>query len=255
MMFRRLLQHVTRGRQWAAGSLAMLVLSGCASYVTSDVIAFNAWSTSASDRDRTFAFKRDAQQQNSIEQCTYEAQLADELSHYHFRQVAPTSAHYDVELAYGTHAGSIVVQQPVYTDPWWPGWGRPGPWWPFGMMPAYVDTALPVFVQSLTIRMTERSSGKERYKVTATTPTARQSLPLAMPYLIRSALADFPLQNGTTRQVRLPAELHGQAAGGAPPSFNEKAAPAASPMRDDVPTASPRRDEQPAPDASPSAGR
>lgn len=235
MMFRRFLQRMTRGRQWAAGSLAMLVLSGCASYVTSDVVAFNAWSTSASDRDRTFAFKRDAQQQNSIEQRTYEAQLADELSRYNFRQVAPTSAHYDVELAYGTHAGSIVVQQPVYTDPWWP----------FGMMPTYVDTVLPVFVQSLTIRMTEHANGKERYKVTATTPTARQSLPLAMPYLIRSALTDFPLQNGTTRQVRLPAELRGQVAGSAPPSSNEKAAPAASPMRD----------EQPAPDASPSAGR
>ncbi|WP_336886344.1 MULTISPECIES: DUF4136 domain-containing protein [Mycetohabitans] len=254
MMFRRFLQCMTRGRPWAAGWLAMLVLSGCASYVTSDVIAFNAWSTSASDRDRTFAFKRDAQQQNSIEQRTYEAQLADELSHYNFRQVAPASAHYNVELAYGTHAGSIVVQQPIYTDPWWPGWGRFGPWGPFGMMPTYVDTALPVFMQRLTIRITERASGKERYKVTATTPTARQALPLAMPYLIRSALADFPLQNGTTRQVRLPAQLHGQAAGDAP-SSNEKAAAAASPMRSDVPAASPMRDEQPASAASPSVGR
>lgn len=254
MMFRRFSRGMTRGCQWAAGWLAVLALSGCASYVTSDVIAFNAWSNSASDRDRTFAFKRDAQQQNSIEQRTYEAQLADELSHYHFRQVTPASAHYDVELAYGTHAGSIVVQQPIYTDPWWPGWGRFGPWGPFGMMPTYVDTALPVFVQRLTIRITERESGREQYKVTATTPTARQSLPLAMPYLIRSALADFPLQNGTTRQVRLPADLHKQAAGGAPLSSNEKAA-AASAMRDDVPAASPMRDEQSAPAASPSAGR
>ncbi|MEJ2767775.1 DUF4136 domain-containing protein [Mycetohabitans sp. B46] len=245
MMFRRFSQRMTRGRPWAAGLLAMLVLSGCASYVTSDVIAFNAWRPNASDRDRTFAFKRDAQQQNSIEQRTYEMQLADELSHYHFRQVAPASAHYDVELAYGTHAGSIVVQQPVYTDPWWPGWGRFGPWGPFGMMPTYVDTAWPVFVQSLTIRMTERTSGKERYKVTATTPTARQSLPLAMPYLIRSALADFPLQNGTTRQVRLPAERRGQTTGGVPLSSHEKAAADASPMRDDAPSDSPMRNAVP----------
>ncbi|KAG0188464.1 hypothetical protein DFQ28_004804 [Apophysomyces sp. BC1034] len=199
MMFRRFSQCTARCPIWAAGWLAMLVLSGCASYVTSDVIAFNAWSMTDSDRDRTFAFKRDAQQRNSIEQSTYEAQVADDLSHYNFRQVVSASARYSVELAYGTRNGSVIVQQPVYAELWWPAWGRPGPWgpWgPFGMAPMYVDTALPVFVQSLTIRMTERASGKEVYKVSATTPTARQSLPLAMPYLIRSALADFPLQNG-----------------------------------------------------------
>lgn len=228
-MLKRFSQCRTRCRIGVAGLLAMLVLSGCASYVTSDVIAFNAWSYTDLDRDRTYAFKCDAPQQGSIERRTYEAQVADELSHYGFRQVAPTSARYCVELAYGTRNGSIVVPQPVYADPWWPVWGRPGPWepWgPFGIAPTYIDTALPVFVQSLTIRITERADSREVYQVSATTPTARQSLPLAMPYLVRSALADFPLHNGTTRQVRLPAEPRASADAGAAPALNERAAPA-----------------------------
>lgn len=230
-MFKRFLQCMTRRGFVAAGLLAMLALSGCASYVTSDVTAFAAWNGSEPDRDRTYAFKRSAEQQNSIEQSTYEAQVADELSRYNFRQVAPSAARYAVELAYGTRNGSIVVHQPVYTDPWWPGWGRPGPWGPWGpwgpMPPVYVDQALPVFVHSLTIRITERASGKEVYKVTATTPSAQQSLPVAMPYLVRSALADFPLQNGTTRQVRLPAELRTSPGVAPATNTNEKAVEAA----------------------------
>jgi hypothetical protein len=95
------------------------------------------------------------------------------------------------------------------------------------MPPVYVDQALPVFVQSLTIRITDRATGKEVYKVTATTPTARQSLPAAMPYLVRSALADFPLQNGTTRQVRLPADLRTSADVAPTMNSNEKAVEAA----------------------------
>jgi Domain of unknown function (DUF4136) len=233
-MLKQFWQYMTRRGLIVASLLAGLALSGCASYVTSDVTAFSAWGSNGSDRERTYTFERNAAQRNSIEQSTYERLVADELSRYNFRQVDPGAAHYAVELEYGTHSGSVIVRQAVYTDPWWPGWGPPGPWGPWGPWgpfgpgtPTYVDQALPVFFHTLTIRMTERGTGKEAYKVTATTPSVQQSLPVSMPYLVRSALADFPLQNSTTRQVRLPADLRTTAAGTSAKNSNENAVGAA----------------------------
>jgi hypothetical protein len=50
-----------------------------------------------------------------------------------------------------------------------------------------------------------------------------------MPYLIRSALTDFPLGNGTVRTVRIPLDKTGGVGNGAPVSAgtNEKAVPPA----------------------------
>ncbi|MGN6666438.1 MAG: DUF4136 domain-containing protein, partial [Trinickia sp.] len=61
----------------------------------------------------------------------------------------------------------------------------------------------PVFTHTLAIRITERASGKEVYNVTARNTDEESSLVRAMPYLVRSALADFPLGNGTVRTVRV----------------------------------------------------
>jgi hypothetical protein len=86
--------------------------------------------------------------------------------------------------------------------------------------PPYVDQLYAIFMHGLTIRFTDRASGREVYKVTATTTGGSPSLVLAMPYLVRSALADFPLENGTTRVVRLPADL--RAASNETAASNEK---------------------------------
>ena len=73
----------------------------------------------------------------------------------------------------------------------------------------YVDQSYPIFVHSLQIRMTERESGREVYKVSASNSGGESSLVRAMPYLIRSALADFPLGNGTVRTVKIPLDKTG----------------------------------------------
>ena len=73
----------------------------------------------------------------------------------------------------------------------------------------YVDQSYPIFVHALQIRMTERESGREVYKVSASNSGGESSLVRAMPYLIRSALADFPLGNGTVRTVKIPLDKTG----------------------------------------------
>jgi hypothetical protein len=207
------MRKTMKSDRWTRRAMLMLValaavLSGCTTYVTTQVTAFSDWS--GNDASRTYAFTRGAAQQNSLEQATYELLVANELATHAFRQVDPQQAHYLVGLSYGTKTDTVSVSQPAFYSSPWPGpyWGRPlDPWGPFGPFPpAYVTQAYPVFTHTLGIRITERTSGKEVYNVLARNAGDEQSLVRAMPYLARSALADFPLGNGAVRTVKMPVD-------------------------------------------------
>lgn len=204
-----------------AGAGIALLLSGCASYVDTQVTAFSDWS--GSDATRTYAFTRAPAQRNSLEQATYEQIVGNELSNYAFTRVRAKDAHYLVGLAYGIQGDRVTVPQPIYYDPWFgsPGpWGSPfGPWGPF---PAgYVNQTYQIFDRMLEIRIIDRATGKEIYDVSARNSGGDASLLQAMPYLARAALAGFPLGNGVVRTVRLPVDLNGAQSAPA----NERAVP------------------------------
>ncbi|OAJ57526.1 transmembrane lipoprotein [Paraburkholderia ginsengiterrae] len=200
------------------------LLSGCTTYVTTQVTAFSDWS--GNDASRTYAFTRAADQQNNLELTTYERFVANELATHAFREVDKGQARYLVGLSYGIRSDMVTVAQPVYYNPWpAPYWGRPfDPWGPWGAFPAttYVNETYPIFTHLLGVRITERATGKEVYNVTARNSGAESSLVRAMPYLARSALADFPLGNGVVRTVQIPLDKNGGASnemaatGGAP---------------------------------------
>jgi hypothetical protein len=211
-----------RVRAWARAAIALgaIWLAGCTTYVQTQVTAFSNWNDSTSDATRTYAFARQGEQSNSIEQTTYETLIASELSKYNFRQAPESSARYSVALAYSVRGSAVTVRQPVYYDPWYGPWGGPwggwgpgwgpgfggfGPWGPTG----YVDQTYPIYIHALQIRLTERSSGREVYKVSAVNSTDDPSLYDSMPFLARSALAGFPLGNGTVRTVTIPVDKNG----------------------------------------------
>jgi hypothetical protein len=215
-------------------AVSALTLAGCTTYVSSQVTAFSEWS--GSDATRTYSFDRTPAQQNSLEQATYEQLVASELDRYAFRRVPRTDAHYLVGLGYKTDAGAMTVTQPVYYGNPWPGpfWRPMGPFGPFGAFPPdYVSQTYPVYTHTLGVRITERSTGREVYNVTARTTNDEPSLVQAMPYLARSALADFPLGNGVVRTVRIPVDSHGGAASNevpvAPPATGRAPAAASVP--------------------------
>ncbi|PXW26668.1 DUF4136 domain-containing protein [Paraburkholderia caballeronis] len=196
--------------RWTRFAVTMLtacaaILSGCTTYVTSQVTAFSNW-TGGSDATRTYAFARSPAQQNSIEQATYEQLVADGLATHAFRLVAEPQARYLIALAYGSRMDQVNVPQPVFYNAWaGPYWGPFNPWGPWGPFPpTFVNQTVPLYSHVLGIRITERASGHEVYNVTARTSGDEPSLVRAMPYLVRSALADFPLANGVVRTVRLP---------------------------------------------------
>jgi hypothetical protein len=215
----------TRRAMLLLAALSVL-LSGCTTYVTTQVTAFSDWS--GSDAARTYAFTREPDQRNNLELTTYERIIANELATHAFRQVDGNDARYLVGLSYGIRSDMVTVAEPVYYNPWpapyW-GWGRPyDPWGPWGPFPAgYVNQSYPIFTHLLGVRITERATGKEVYNVTARTTGDNGALLDAMPFLARSALADFPLANGAIRTVRLPVDKRG---GPAAPAANERAVPA-----------------------------
>jgi Domain of unknown function (DUF4136) len=211
-----------------------VLLSGCTTYVTTQVTAFSDWS--GSDATRAYAFTRRPDQQNNLELSAYERIVANELALHSFREVAHGDAHYLVELAYGTRSDLVSVAQPVYYNPWpGPYWGRPfDPWGPWGPFPAtYVTDTYPVFTHLLGIRITERVSGREVYNVTARNVGEESSLVRAMPYLARSALTDFPLANGAVHTVKIPL-------GGGGAQTNEVSLPAAAPPAPATPASAPK---------------
>ncbi|GAB7535432.1 DUF4136 domain-containing protein [Burkholderia sp. 3C] len=219
-----------RAAFWLA-SACVVLLSGCANYVSTQVTAFSDWS--GSDATRSYAFSRTPGEQNSLEATTYENVVAGELATLSFRRVPAADARYLVGLTYGIKGDLVSVPQPVYYDPWfgpgpyWRGgmWGGFGPW---GPQPAgYVNQTYRVFERTLNIRITERATGREVYNVSARNSGGGGSLVTAMPYLARSALADFPLGNGATRTVRLPVDRNGGGPAPAPAGSNERAVPAA----------------------------
>lgn len=225
--------NINRWTRRATLLLATLtvLLSGCTSYVTSQVTAFSDWS--GNDATRTYAFTRAADQQNNLELTTYERLVGNELATHAFRQVDTSQARYLVGLSYGIRSDMVTVAQPVYYNPWpAPYWGRAfDPWGPWGAFPtAYVNQSYPIFTHLLGVRITERASGKEVYNVTARNSDEEPSLVRAMPYLARSALADFPLGNGVVHTVKIPVDKNG----GVP---NEVAATGAAPAA--APTAAP----------------
>ncbi|CAB3644943.1 DUF4136 domain-containing protein [Paraburkholderia rhynchosiae] len=211
----------TRHAMLVLAALTML-LSGCTTYVTTQVTAFSEWT--GSDATRTYAFTREPDQRNNLELTTYERIVANELATHAFRQVDSAQARYLVGLSYGIRSDMVTVAEPVYYNPWpAPYWGRPfDPWGPWGPFPtAYVNQSYPIFTHLLGVRITERATGKEVYHVTARNSGAESSLVRAMPYLARSALADFPLGNGVVRTVKIPLDKNAGAS-------NETAVPAAA---------------------------
>jgi hypothetical protein len=230
------MRKTMKSDRWTRRAVLMLValsavLSGCTTYVTTQVTAFSDWS--GGDANRTYAFTRSPAQQNSLEQQTYEVLVANDLATRAFRQVDDQQAHYLIGLSYGTRTDTMSVTQPVFYSSPWPGpyWGRPiDPWGPFGVLPpAYVSQSYPVFTHTLGIRITDRATGREVYNVLARNAGDEPSLVRAMPYLANSALADFPLGNGAVRTVKLPvttnAGVSNEAAGAPAP-----ASPASAPV-------------------------
>ena len=203
----------TRIPLWLALLFALL-LTGCAgTIVRSEVTAFYEPATDFGDK--TYAFSREASQENDLEYRSFENLVRGELLRLGFTERA--GARLQVSMRYQVEARDMRIIEQVVVDPWYgPGFGRHR--YPYGFYGPYADPFwfAPPLVQPverrfvsysrrLDVNIARAADRKNLYQVTVISQGQNPSLAAVMPAMVRSAFTDFPGPSGVPRvlEVRL----------------------------------------------------
>ena len=207
---------------------AMLMLGGCASTIRTDVTAFNAWP--ADVPDTSYVFERTKAQDDSLEYRSYENLVRNAVRKLGLQEAeAGKKPSLKIMLDFNQQVADVRSIQPVVVDPYFYGpsfygggfYGRGfyGRGWygnrfgygyhGFGYDPffaaapvvAYQDVTYQVNRRQLHVLMSRYVDGKAVYDVRVNSQGQNPSLAAVMPYLVRSAFADFPGKNGVTRII------------------------------------------------------
>jgi hypothetical protein len=199
---------------------AVMLLSGCATTIHSNVTAFNAWPSDI--QDKTYAFEAPQGDQDTLETRNYQLLVSAELSKLGFRQAADgEQPKLLVGMKYFTIDQPVRVLEsddPFMTSPYWgPGFGRYG--WGysrFGYRPYFYDPYRfgPTVLQERIKHVYQRelrvtingTDGRKLYDVTVKNTSGVQATPHVMPALVQSAFTGFPGQSGVPRNVDLKIE-------------------------------------------------
>ena len=201
---------IQRLRVFAAMILLGVLLTGCAATIQSDVIAFHQWP--ADMKERTFAFQRTPEQDASLEYRAYEDMVRNELLRLgYIADTEKRGAALTVAISYDVRTVQVVVNRPY--DPFWygpgfyPGWGwrhgGPYPYYDPFFGPPMQQTVYPIYTRRLHIMIANTGDKKPLYEVEVSSEGQNASLSHAMPYMIRSAFADFPGESGVMHRVKL----------------------------------------------------
>lgn len=195
-------------------ALSSLLLSGCASFIQNNVIAFHEWP--ADLQNKTYIFERKADRENDLEYRSYENLVRNELGRLGFAEAQdPRGANLKVIVNYRIDVRDVQSVQPVIVDPYWPYYPYYGPRWrgyygpyydPFwypGPVTQYQEVHYQLFLRQLNVLIVRSKDGKNLYDVTVNSDGANGSLAFAMPYMVRSAFSDFPGPNGVPRHMKL----------------------------------------------------
>jgi hypothetical protein len=196
---------------------AAALLAACAGpSIRSDVTVFQEWPADLANK--SFVFERSKDKDNNLEYRSYENLVRAELLRLGFQEAGvDVKPALKVNLDYGTDERDVRVVEPVVVSP---GWGPPyyGPYWPHRFydpffadpfwygppVTEYRDVSYRVYRRHLHIVIARAGDGKALYDVSVRSEGRTPSLAAVMPYMVRSAFADFPGKSGTTRQIDLP---------------------------------------------------
>lgn len=194
---------------------AALLLAGCTvPVIRSEVTAFHAWPAQAAEK--SFAFTPTSAQENDLEYRAYEQLVRAELLRLGFADAPAAAAALRVALRYRVSERDVRRVEPVIVNSGWAG-GYYGPRWPyryydpFFMDPywssppvvAYQESNYRLYRRQLQIGITRAVDNRKLYDVTVNSEGRTASLAAVMPYMIRSAFADFPGKNGVPHTVEL----------------------------------------------------
>lgn len=211
-----------RSRYSIIVALLCILLTGCASTIQSKVTAFHDWPADLSNR--SFIFERTPEQENNLEHRTYENLVRNELLRLGLTE-SPNrqSAGLKVAMRYSINVRDIRVVQPILVNPWygsplygprWHGYGYYSPFYgpfygPLWYAPPIVEqyeTRYQLADRQLNIVISRTSDSAKLYDVTVNSEGTNTSLAAVMPYMVRSAFAEFPGKSGVPRRVELKME-------------------------------------------------
>jgi len=202
-------------------ALSTLLLAGCATTIRSDVTSFHEWPAELSDR--SYVFERTQDQNNNLEYLNYENMVRVELQRLGFSEAqVPARPALKVSLSYGNSGRDVREVYPVvvrpypYSYPYWPGYyrhpfyGPYGPFYdPFWYGPPVVEQRVSqyqLFKRELKVTLARMADGKMLRETTVVSEGTNPSLAAVMPYMVRSAFAEFPGPNGVPRRIELKME-------------------------------------------------
>lgn len=199
---------------------AAVLLTGCASTVSTRVTNFNAWPADAAGGSFAFAPHK-AGDAKELEQSTYEQYVREELERLGLKAAAAGQpARFVVEVDASGSQRTVRTLQPVYQNyrVFMP--PRPGPngttipgYWSADMIGGqYIgdrEVARTLQVSKLRVQMRDRkvatapsAAAPSVFEATATYEGGMENLPDLVPYLAKAVFDGFPGQNGQTREVR-----------------------------------------------------
>ena len=196
-------------------AFCLVMLTGCASTIRSQVTAFNEWP--AALPDNSFVFERNKTQDQSLEYRSYENLVRNEVSRLGLTEAAPgKQPALKILLDYSLSVSDLRVIQPVYADPFFYGGGFYGrgfygrsyygmgfdPFWGAPLV-TYQDRTFQLNNRQLHVLISRYGDGKSLYDVKVMSRGENPSMSAVMPYLVKSAFADFPGRSGITRTIDL----------------------------------------------------
>jgi hypothetical protein len=196
---------------------ALVLLSGCASTVTSDVSIFHQWPADLnSPAKKTYVIERSAAQENDLAYRSYEDVLRTKLNANGFTH-ATTGDEAGLKITLNTSSTlTTLILTPEYRmamiDPFWQlhfsrrrfGYTSYYPYYPYYSPQITSDRYAPRYLHQLEIAISELKTGKKLADLKASTEQFDAVITDSVPYLIDSALKNFPGKSGARYEVTLP---------------------------------------------------
>ena len=200
----------------AAMAGLVLLLTGCASTVRSNVTTFNQWPAQLDDK--TYMFERPLPQEDTLEWRSYQELVRGQLARLGFHDAGAGKPALTVSMHFITTDVPVRVIQaadPFFYPPsahlawygprrhFYRGWYSPfyDPLW--GPPLAYDVEEQHRYHRELRVAIQSATDGRHLFDVTVRNVSRQMSTPAVMPALVQSAFQDFPGPNGGSRVIEL----------------------------------------------------
>lgn len=195
-------------------AVLLVLLAGCASTVRSNVTVFSDWP--AALPDQTYVFERSQAQDKDLEYLNYENLVRNAVRRLGMTEAETgKSPSLKITLSYNVNVVDVRTVQPVYADPFFYGGGFYGGGFysrrhlglgydPFFRGPPLIDyqeRIYQLYRRQLHVLIARHADGKSLYDVRVNSQGENPSLVVVMPYMVRSAFAEFPGKNGVARTI------------------------------------------------------